>query len=180
MKFEDFIREHRNEFEQEGPSPLLWEKLEKQLPLKPKTGIIRTLGRHWLKAAVAVFLLINSVFVVQFLSYKQRAQQQELLIPEVDEAGVYYTSQIEQRLDQINAYPPAELGLDSSVRRELELKNDTYLMLEKELQNNPGNERIRAAMIRYYKMKLELLDKILEEHEHHSTPKKLQPYASEI
>ncbi|UYQ94272.1 hypothetical protein MKQ68_04095 [Chitinophaga horti] len=179
MKMEDFIRDNRSAFEEEGPSPLLWEKLEKQLSVKRKVGIVRALGRHWLKVAAACLILINSVFLMQFLQYKSQ-QQQHVMIPEIDEAGVYYTNQIEQRLELINAYPAPELGLDSTVRNELQLKNDTYLMLEKELQANPGNERIRAAMIRYYKMKLELLDKILEEHERHSTPKKIQQYDAEI
>ncbi|MCK7553889.1 hypothetical protein MKQ70_02245 [Chitinophaga sedimenti] len=62
----------------------------------------------------------------------------------------------------------------------MSLKNDTYQMLEKELQRNPGNERIRAAMIRYYKMKLELLDKIIEAHEEHSTNKQYKQYESQI
>lgn len=180
MNLEDFIREHRNEFEQEGPSPMLWDKLEQQLPVKKKQGIVRALGRNWLKVAVAIFLLINGAFVWQFLNYKNRHQGIEQLAPEVDEAGVYYSSQIEQRLERIKEYPPEALGLDSTVKRELQLKNDTYLMLEKELQNNPGNERIRAAMIRYYKMKLELLDRILDEHDKYSTPKTEHSNVSEI
>jgi hypothetical protein len=53
--------------------------------------------------------------------------------------------------------------LDSTARKELELRNETYQVLETELIQNPGNERIKAAMVHYYQLKLDLLDKILDE-----------------
>ncbi len=74
----------------------------------------------------------------------------------MQEMEQFYTTRIEQKLDELKQIPPAELGLDSATRKELELRNETYMMLEKELAGNPGNERIRSAMIRYYQMKLEL------------------------
>jgi hypothetical protein len=179
MELEDFIKSQRAAFEQEGPSPRLWEQLEKQLPVKRKAGVVRLLGRHWLKAAAVLLLVANSFLLMQFLQFKKQ-QSQGVVIPELDEAGVYYTNQIEERLELIGTFPKTSLDLDSTAQRELSLKNDTYQMLEKELQRNPGNERIRAAMIRYYKMKLELLDKIIEAHEEHSTNKQYKQYESQI
>ncbi len=34
MKLEDFIQQHRGEFEEEGPGPGVWAALEKELPVK--------------------------------------------------------------------------------------------------------------------------------------------------
>lgn len=164
QSFEDFIRQHRSEFEQTGPRPALWDKLEKELVPQKRGKVLQMLGRHWLKVAAVLVLVVNSYIIVQFLHMKK---QQEVALanvsPELQEARVYYTSQIEQRLNQIKKYPVSVLGLDSTARKELELRNETYQVLETELIQNPGNERIKAAMVRYYQMKLDLLDKILDE-----------------
>ncbi|HVI47358.1 MAG TPA: hypothetical protein VM802_20940 [Chitinophaga sp.] len=161
--FESFIRQHREEFEGPGPSPKVWEALEKELGNSRKGRVVQMLGRNWFKAAVIAVLIINAAAFFYFAKNHQRQQDLAVLAPEVHEATAYYTSRINEKLEQINAYPASTLGLDSTARQELELRNDTYNALEKELKNNPGNERIRAAMIRYYQLKLDLLDKILEE-----------------
>jgi hypothetical protein len=158
--FEDFIRQHRPAFEEKGPGPGVWAKLEKELK-PPKRGVVQMFARHWLKAAVVLVLVVNSVVIFQFLQMKKA--QQSMLSPEVQDAKMYYTSQIEQRLTAIKAYPSSVVGLDSSASKELELRNETYQVLEAELIQNPGNERIKAAMIHYYQLKMELLDKILDE-----------------
>jgi hypothetical protein len=162
-ELEDFVRQHRAAFEDQGPGDALWAKLEKQLVPPPRRNrVIQMMGRHWLKAAAVLILVVNSVMIYQFLQMK-KAQPLNAVSPELQEAKMYYTSQIEQRLQDIRKYPSAVLGLDSTARKELELRNETYQVLEAELIQNPGNERIKAAMVRYYQLKLDLLDKILDE-----------------
>ncbi|MBW8684844.1 hypothetical protein [Chitinophaga rhizophila] len=161
-RFEDFVRQHRQDFEVPGPPPRVWAALEEQLAPRRKNKVIEMMGRHWLKAAAVLVLVVNSVMIYQFLQMK-KAQHLVNVSPEMQEAKMYYTTQIEQRLEAIKTYPTSVLGLDSTGRKELELRNETYQMLEAELIQNPGNERIKAAMVRYYQMKLDLLDKILEE-----------------
>jgi hypothetical protein len=160
--FEDFVRQHRQEFEETGPGPGIWMQLEQQLRPHKKNTVLQLMGRHWLKAAAVLVLVVNSMMIFQFLRMK-KAEHLTNVSPELQEAKMYYTTQIEQRLQAIKAYPSAVLGLDSMARKELELRNDTYQILEAELVQNPGNERIKAAMVRYYQLKLDLLDKILEE-----------------
>jgi hypothetical protein len=177
--FESFMREHRADFEERGPSPGLWAALEQQLPAPRKVGLVRQLGQHWLKVAVMLVLIINTFFGYRYLQFKEH-QQIGFIAPELQEAKAYYTTQIEQKLSAIKAYPPESIGLDSAARKELELHNSTYEMLEKELQNNPGNERIRAALVRYYQLKLDLLEKILEELDDKHAPKKLRDHDVQI
>jgi hypothetical protein len=160
--FEDFIRQHRPDFEEHGPGPGVWAQLEKELMPPKKETIIRRLGRNWVKAAAVLVLVVNSVVIYQFLQMK-KAQHLENVSPELQDARMYYTSQIEERLSAIKSYPSSVVGLDSTARKELELRNETYQVLETELIQNPGNERIKAAMVHYYQLKLDLLDKILDE-----------------
>ncbi|NSL91113.1 hypothetical protein [Chitinophaga solisilvae] len=179
---ESFIQQHREEFEGPGPSPRVWDALEKELGERRKGKVVQLLGRTWFKAAVIAVLLANAG--VLYYMAKTRHQQQDLavVVPELQDAKVYYTSRINEKLELINTYPASELGLDSAALQELQLRNDTYKTLEKELNNNPGNQRIRGAMIRYYQMKLDLLDKILEAlHEKHAAPsQQKKQYEAEI
>ncbi|MCW3464331.1 hypothetical protein [Chitinophaga nivalis] len=164
--FERFVQQNRSEFDSALPSPRIWEALEQELESNRKGRVVQLLRKNWFKAAVIAVLLVNAAALVYFTGHRQQQQRQEelaALAPDVAEAKVYYSARIDQKLEMINAYPATALGMDSIARQELELKNDTYKALERELKNNPGNERIRAAMIRYYQLKLDLLDKILEE-----------------
>lgn len=169
MKLEDFIHQNRGAFEEEGPGPRVWAALEKELPAKQPARIVSMMAKHWWKAAIIIALVVNAGLLVKFLNTKQEVAY---VVPEMEEMQVYYTSKIEQKLEELNKIPAEQLGLDSTTREELKLRNETYLLLEKELVSNPGNERIRAAMVRYYQMKLELLDKILTEQDkyHNVTP----------
>lgn len=163
MNLEEFIRQNRSGFKEEGPGPDIWARLEKQLP-KPKQEkgrVVKMLAKHWWKAAILVALIANAGLLLKYMNTRQEVA---VVIPEIREMETYYSTRIEQKLDELKQLPAAETGLDSLTMKELELRNDTYTMLEKELAANPGNERIRAAMIRYYQMKLELLEKILDEH----------------
>jgi hypothetical protein len=162
---ERFVQQHREEFEVPGPSPNLWDAIEKELGTQQGGAkIIPLVKRNWFRAAVIALLLINAGTMFFFISRnQQRKASLAVLAPDVVEAKTYYSSRINEKLKLINAYPLEELGLDSTARKELELRNETYKTLEKELKNNPGNERIKAALIRYYQLKLDLLDKILEE-----------------
>lgn len=166
MKLEDFIKQHRDSFEEEGPGSGVWARLEKELPVRQKTSVVRMMAKHWWKAAILVALIANAGLLVKYANTKQDVA---VVIPEMEEMELYYTSKIEQKLDELKAIPTDQLGLDSTTRAELELRNETYLLLEKELVNNPGNERIRSAMVRYYQIKLDLLDKILSEQEKHTS-----------
>ena len=169
--FESFIQQHREEFEAPGPSPRVWDALEKDLKDGRKGMVVRLLHTNWFKAAVIAVLMVNAAALFYFTKHRQHQPELAVIAPEMQEAKAYYTTRINEKLELINAYPVAALGPDSSARRELELRNDTYKALERELQNNPGNERIRAALVRYYQLKLDLLDKILEElHDKHATP----------
>lgn len=162
MNLEEFIRQNRSGFEEDGPGPDVWAALEKQLPQpkKERGRVVAMMARHWWKAAILVALIANAGLLVKYLNTRQPVA---VVIPEIREMETYYSARIEQKLETLKQLPAAETGLDSLTMKELELRNDTYKMLEKELAANPGNERVRAAMIRYYQMKLELLDKILEE-----------------
>ncbi|WP_298707590.1 hypothetical protein [Chitinophaga sp.] len=164
MNLEEFIRQNRSGFEEEGPRPDVWAALEKQLP-KPKQErgkVVMMVAKHWWKAAILVALIVNAGLLLKYMNTRQEVA---VVIPEIQEMESYYSARIEQKLEVLKQLPVSETGLDSLTMKELELRNDTYTMLEKELAANPGNERIRAAMIRYYQMKLELLEKILEEHD---------------
>ncbi|RAJ02460.1 hypothetical protein LX64_03478 [Chitinophaga skermanii] len=182
-RLESFIRQNRAAFEDDGPPPGLWAALEKEIPQQPTTNVVKMFTKHWLKVAVVVLLVLNGVLLTFFFQHKTKKEESinaVALIPELQEAQNYYTSQIEDKLQQIKAIPADKIGLDSTARRELELKNDTYKLLEKELANNPGNERIRAALIRYYQLKLELLDRILEEQERFDSLEKQEPYVKTL
>jgi chemotaxis protein histidine kinase CheA len=64
-RIEDFVRDHREEFDGEEPDKKIWEKIAADLePRKKKQGILVGIGRAgWIAAAAVVLLAVGMVWV---------------------------------------------------------------------------------------------------------------------
>jgi hypothetical protein len=64
-RIEDFVRDHREEFDGEEPDKKIWEKIAADLePSKKKQGILVRFGRTaWIAAAAVVLLAVGMIWV---------------------------------------------------------------------------------------------------------------------
>jgi len=79
----------------------------------------------------------------------------------VMEADLYYTSQVDERYNEISSFnfnDPEEKALLLDELKDLE---SYHQQLMKELEANPDDDRVVSAMIRHYQMKLEVMDQII-------------------
>ncbi|GAB4279856.1 MAG: hypothetical protein Kow0068_03910 [Marinilabiliales bacterium] len=167
-KIEDLIKNY---------SELLNSELPRKEHLKNMNRKIRNLnGKNIyisniiLKYAAIVILLALSLYG----SFKlfTRSQKQNYtsifpdniqLLPEYAEAEIYYTSQINEKISFINTNT-----LNDSLTKEIfteEMKEmDKFLNdIKTELNTNPNDERVLNAVISYYQLKLNVLNKILNQ-----------------
>lgn len=159
-KLEQFIREHREGFNDGEPGTRVWAGLEKEIAVFHTPKIVRLSRQSWLKAAVFL-LLIGSAFVVFFVKRADKPGRQQMNIsPELAEMQSYYTRRIENKLAYIKSLPSGKTGLTPESLQGLELNNPAYRQLQQALQENPGDQRVKAAFIQYYRSKLEVLDRI--------------------
>lgn len=157
---EQFIREHREAFNDSEPGTRVWAGLEKEIAASPAPGIVRFFRQPGLKAAVFL-LLIGSAFMIFFVQRADKPGRQQINIsPELAEMQSYYTRKIENKLAYIRSLPSGQTGLTPESLQGLDLNNPAYRQLQRALQENPGDQRVQAAFVQYYRSKLEVLDRI--------------------
>ena len=77
-----------------------------------------------------------------------------------DDCAKKFQEKIEEKLDMIKA--SAEM-IEPEVHIQLELLDDEYQSLRNDLKDNADSEEVINAMIENYRLKLHMLEKILEE-----------------
>ncbi|HEY6082080.1 MAG TPA: hypothetical protein VIU45_01405, partial [Chitinophagaceae bacterium] len=141
-KLEQFIREHREGFNDGEPGTRVWAGLEKEITASHAPKLVRLSRQSWLKAAVFL-LLIGSAFMIFFVKRADRPGMQQINIsPELAEMQSYYTRKIEHKLSYIRSLPSGQTGLTPESLQGLELNNPAYRQLQQALQENPGDQRV--------------------------------------
>jgi hypothetical protein len=164
---ENFVRTNRAAFDDLEPSPVVWEKIEKQAASQQPSMPWRSI--MW--RAAAVLLIFSSSFVVNELWHQHRngpitAQHTttpfvEIAIPELLEAEVYYTTKVAERIEEFEVYGKNNPELQNELTTELKELDDAFAELKNDLKDDMANEEILEAMIQNYRIKLKMLEEII-------------------
>jgi len=168
-KLEKFVKDHRNEFDDLVPDPALWDKIEKREPEKPLMNWTVVL----LRVAAVVVIFVSAYIFIDYLirsGSSNEVVKNEMLDPEdtdmareLMEAEYYYTAQIDERKEEFYCLTVNNSGLRNDVNAELVDLDKTFAELKDDLKDNADNEEVILAMIRNYRLKLEILDQILKQ-----------------
>ncbi|HBS87348.1 MAG: hypothetical protein A2W91_14085 [Bacteroidetes bacterium GWF2_38_335] len=164
-KLEKFILENRSDFDVYEPGDQVWEKILLKKEQK-KIKSINWFSISW-KVAAAVAIFFISLWVHNLTSEKQvtriiiAQQNNEPVIPELQEAEAYYTKQVDQKLQELYTYASSNPEIKADVKRDLEELDNIYKELKNDLNDNAGNREIIEAMIQNYRLKLEILEDLL-------------------
>ncbi|MEL6922637.1 MAG: hypothetical protein AAFO94_01230 [Bacteroidota bacterium] len=159
-KLEQFIREHREDFDQATPNLRVWAALNKNLSEQqpaPKRRRLMPLLR--IAAAVVLLLSIGAAAGVYF-SQPEQSETEWLAeqFPEFSETQAYYVQQVSEKMNQLQQY-----NYVSPINEDL-IEIDGFIEeLRQQLSETPrGSEAtIINAMIQNYRTKLEILERVL-------------------
>ncbi len=161
-KLEKYIKENKSALDTVDAPEFNWDAMA--APSK-KSSVISLFP--WKSSLIAAMILI--VFGIGFyLGISNNNQSLTLsslnnLYPEYATAEVFYSQKIDEELAQFKDSDYEILGLDKSFRSELQLKNETYQLLYKQLNENPHNEQVAIAIVTYYQNKMELINSLKNE-----------------
>lgn len=180
-RLEQFIREHRDEFDNEVPASQVWTKMEQELlPVPPgRKGRIlpvRILPVRILRWSVAAAILVLAGFGVFHLLNKpasapptanqpNNSQEEELLgaINPVYAKEVYHFTQlIELKQGELKQIEKDDPELYRSFVDDINKLDSSYNSLKKELPTNPNREQLLEAMIQNLKLQTDLLNQQLQ------------------
>jgi hypothetical protein len=182
---EKFVSENREDFDVFEPRPELWQSICPQVPPKAKKEakvISINFGERvsfsadmlFMRVAASIILLLGcglTLFLVKQsapeAAYTLAATEQGQLrkiAPELVEVEAYYTSQINEKKDQLTAYDLKVLGLDEQqdIDRELARLDSSYTQLKKQLYTTPNTDKVMGAMIQNLQLRIEVLNRQLE------------------
>jgi len=155
---EEQVRKHREMFDSELPREGHEERFLQKLY---GSGERRMPIRHILQIAASIAILVTSGIILVRVSKSGEKVAQQEVPASIMEADVYYTSQMDARYDEIRAFDFESDEEKTVLLDELKDLDDYQQKLMRDLQANPGDDRVINALIRHYQLKLEVLDQII-------------------
>lgn len=164
-KLEKFMLENREAFDSFEPDPEVWNRIEKRKP--------RVISINWKtvasRAAAVVIIFASSWYLHDYFDSRNQSvvQTDEVMLEDdpmyrnLMEAEVYYTSEINNRKDELFRRANNDPMLRNDINNELIELDKVYQELKDDLKDNADNEEVIEAMIQNYRLKLEILEEIL-------------------
>ena len=166
-KLEKYILDHREQFDDLEPDPAIWERIETR-----KAPIIRINWKDitWKAAAVAVIFTASYFFHDYMASRNEPFQNMtgeniedpSPMVKELIEAEAYYSSLISMKKEEVFRLTAS----NPDVRREIDMEmvdlDRVFSELKEDLKDNADNEEVIEAMIQNYRVKLDILEEMLQ------------------
>jgi septal ring factor EnvC (AmiA/AmiB activator) len=119
------------------------------------------MGTYWRLAAVLlmVFGLLAVVFFSTIFSNATGLATNAAVKSEIEELEMFYSSKIDEKLLLLTG----RLTNEPIVQEDLDRLQTEYLELKRDLKDNADSEEVIAAMIMNYKVRLQLLERMIYE-----------------
>lgn len=168
-QLEEFVNQHRNDFDDAIPSLKVWADIDNQLDKQQKSFKKRKLWIVSRVAAAVVFLLISGGVIGSFIG--GNTNETAALSPEIQEMEAFYSQQFQKKYAQLTSMPH-----DASIVNDLGQVDVFLEELKEELAKAPkgSEERIIENLIESYQLKIQILDRVLERMQNDQTEEKTQ------
>lgn len=173
-RLEQFMREHRDEFDSEAPAPQIWNKLEQELvPKKNKNKVFSMTILRW-SAAAAILLLAGLGVFHLFSPGGQQAGPQgpvvknegDMLLKDINPTYAkevyHFTQLIELKQNELKKIEKDNPDLYKKFIGDITKLDSSYNVLKSELPTNANREQLLEAMIQNLRLQTELLNQQLQ------------------
>jgi hypothetical protein len=177
-RLDDFIHNHRDEFDSDLPSPQVWNKIDERLSGGPKkTKVVQISWMRW-SAAAAVVLLIGAAALYWFNqdpSIEQPVAEVKDDSPMVVDSNMlndinpayakelyHFTQLIELRQGELKQMEKENPELYQQFVTDINKLDSSYNVLKQELPANPNREQLLEAMIRNLQVQMDMLNQQLQ------------------
>lgn len=161
-KLEDFIRDHRDEFDSSIPSLDLWDKIEGKIEKKRGRTINLWKGAAAV-AAVLVLAFVSTYFLKNQGNEVRYANVSDPQVKELIETEAYYSEKVSSKMTEIHNCYKIYPELKGDIETDLNELDTLYKELENDLKENLYNREVIEAMIQNNRLRLELVDRVLDQ-----------------
>ncbi len=161
-RLEDFVRQHREEFDLREPDPSVWLKINPaNAPVVKEKRPMR-----WLRIAAAIAVIFaGSSAGIYFLTGGNNdadLYSQELYM-EMQETEAFYTMMVSDRYEELKPYLVSDPLANEMLSADMEELDEVYHELKNDLKDNISNPEVIEAMVLNYRIKLEILEDLLNQ-----------------
>lgn len=171
-RFEQFMRDHREEFDSEEPAPQVWMKLEKELqPREQKGKVLSMKIMRW--SAAAAILVLAGLGVYHLLAPAGRGTtplvnktEGDAMLKDIDPTYAkevyHFTQLIELKQSELKQIEKDNPTLYNQFLQDISKLDSSYNALKNELPSNANREQLLEAMIQNLRLQTELLNQQLQ------------------
>jgi hypothetical protein len=160
-ELKSLIGQNRALFDTAEPSDGHFERFEKMLKAQ-ETKRLRVDFRTLLRVAViTVLVTLSGLYITEHFIWKP-AMHQNIQANEFREAQQYYTNMVNLKIDEIkNLDQQMNPQQKEMLLKELTQMDELFINLQKDLKARPDDPRLIQAMIKHYQMKVDVLNRII-------------------
>jgi hypothetical protein len=170
-KLEEFIQNHRADFDIHEPDSKLWKAIELELPQPavvaklPKLTFQKTLVRVAAAAAILIMGVGIGFFMNEKIETDTIAQAASNVGTNLSETEAYYVKRVNSELVRLENFNP-----DPAVMSDMKQLDGIREELKRELQSAPlaTREEIIQRLVENYQAKLGILERVLKHLEHNT------------
>ncbi|NOZ47557.1 MAG: hypothetical protein GXO79_12370 [Chlorobi bacterium] len=168
-KLEKFIAENRDEFDVYEPNQKIWENIKKNSSNRKK--LIINYRMILVRIAAILIIFFSSYYFHDFMqnrekkrvSMKSKIENKFLVIPELAETEAFYSSQVSAKLEELKIYTSNDPEIAHDVQYDLSELDSVYSDIKGDLKDNIANGEVIEALIQNYRLKLKILEDLLEQ-----------------
>jgi hypothetical protein len=163
-RLEQFIAENRDQFDIYDPGNRVWDGIKNRFRKGRRLPSWKTI--IWWAAAVLIifaasFLLQEYLHRNEMFTGRKDKKIQDVEIPELQEAEIYYTNLVDEKIQEIEPLLKNHPELGDELKNDLSELDSIYAELQKDLKDNIANDEVVEAMILNYRLKLQILEDLL-------------------
>ncbi len=156
--FEEYIRTNRDDLDRYEPSPSVWKKISRKTDRNRRISMIRysSAAAILIIAGLAAFFYLRNERKNNGTSVSMQNQQ------ELRETEVFYNSMFNNMYNEAKTILTSQPVVDKELKEGVAQIDSICADLRKDLKDNVSNREVIEALIRNYRIKIQLLDDMLK------------------
>lgn len=185
---EQFVQENAGAFNTLEPPAMAWDAIEKELPVARKSTVRKLWPYAW-KVAAAVLIFASAWMLNDFNDQRKQTGKYAVTgdsssnpaLNELSDAEAFYATQISSRQAELASYTKQHPEIIEDLKREFMEMDKKKAELKDDLEESNADEKVIEAIILSYRVKLEILDQMLNEMKRSGNPEQDQkPVQTEL
>jgi hypothetical protein len=162
--FDDFITRNRDAFDSQMPSSQVWDRIasETNASRSGKSQLWFSYTKRYAAVALVFLSVALGLHIVFFSSVEDEKMQASLVGKEINDVSYFYETEIAKKREQVIALTAETPAIEQEIEMDFEALDIALKELKADLNDDVANSEVLTAMIQNYRLKLQILEQILE------------------